>query len=84
MKNKKQLWLISLSDYSTFSKKHFLFDNNFKAVDFIREKLKDTDYEETWIDVDWEENGDEYCTYLYFENETEFLQVYFEKIDLQE
>jgi len=90
------MWLIELGDlwegkkpnrlnltYRIFGDKYFLFSENHLAVDTIRKLMDAKGFKERWIDVDWNENHEEYVTYLFFIKEKQELGVWFRyhKID---
>lgn len=84
------MWLARLGDilvpdgyihinytYRIFGEKHFLFSNNGLAVDTIRELMESKGFKERWIDVSWDENHEEYVTYLFFIKDKYELGVWF-------
>lgn len=52
-----------------FDEPYHVFENNHKAVKFIREKAEKAELFERFIDVDWLEGADtDSCIYLSFDN----------------
>lgn len=93
--NKNKVWLVNISEfvddkwedarrpaYFYWKDEHFLFNNNHRAVDFIRENAQKHKEEhglrEVWNDVSWTEEDEEYCSYLAYDDKygNEF-RVYF-------
>lgn len=75
---------VIIPPYKYFGNDHYLFRDNGIAVDFIRKKAEENNLQEIWIDIDWDKNDKEYCTYLAFEDEyTNELSVYFDLTEIK-